>query len=882
MPGGARSSLQSLISEGVDAVSYGSESALSGKWIQAGASAQAVMRSFPQAAPCTGNPRNAQIGWLRQIRYRRKEQQVHAKDKIAACVHVYYPEIWPDLAARLAHLPAGSAIFVTCRAELHAALSAAVAADFPNAETLVMPDQGMDVLPFLRLCAMRELDRYTAVLKLHSKNRISEMRAAQGRIMMDGLCGSPDLVAQIIARFADKTAAAGMIGTAFQWRSADALAYGNRAQIRALCDRLAIPAQDWGFFTGTMFWIAGDLLRPLRDALPWFEAHMAPEGQTGGDGSPVHAMERVFGVLPQAAQRAIWLSEPMQATDAALALIPLAEHGPAQDIRLLGAGSLDMVRRHMDGAHWAEMIQASDLFDPDFYTRQLGRFAVPGMKPLWHYIHYGDLLGLDPSPAFSTAYYLLRHPEVQREGICSLAHYLHLGQHQGSIACPSATNWLTLAQDLGLFDPDWYAQRYMGPASAEISAMQHYLTHGQFQDHACSAVFDPARIPALRDTPPGPARAVTTWLQQYVLSEQQSHALLDRVLGAGDLQGAGDIAAGIAARFGTAPDPILPPAGPGPWAQTAARLAHARLSASGQRVRRPVPRPARKQDCPIVILYDLPHLDTGSTVLRGRQTAALLRAHLDGSRDVQWRCDRAFRDCIVILTKGLLKVTTPEELENLRRHNILIGDFVDDPLRPDLLDHLDILIASSLCGLRHMMRAAPKLPCCHITHHVDIRLPTQIKAPDDTMRAGYFGELANTIHTDRLAEKIAFHAVSTARQSNSWIKKLSEYNLHYAARQMQDHDGFKPFLKGFIAAHCGANIIVQRNAGDAPYYLGTDYPYLLSEDAGPEDILDMLRHAEEGFGGPEWQHAQAIMQNIAAHSSRAYVLAEWDALLSLV
>ncbi len=38
------------------------------------------------------------------------EQDLPDKEQIAARVHVCYPEIWPDLSARLAHLSADVAI----------------------------------------------------------------------------------------------------------------------------------------------------------------------------------------------------------------------------------------------------------------------------------------------------------------------------------------------------------------------------------------------------------------------------------------------------------------------------------------------------------------------------------------------------------------------------------------------------------------------------------------------------------------------------------------------------------------------------------------------------------------------------------------------------
>jgi hypothetical protein len=92
---------------------------------------------------------------------------------------------------------------------------------------------------------------------------------------------------------------------------------------------------------------------------------------------------------------------------------------------------------------------------------------------------------------------------------------------------------------------------------------------------------------------------------------------------------------------------------------------------------------------------------------------------------------------------------------------------------------------------------------------------------------------------------------------------------------------WKPFLKGFVAARCGAVVIVTADDGDAPHYLGDDYPFY-SRSPSPVDLEMALATAAAAFGGPDWQRARDIMAQVAARSSDAQVCAEFRAMIEEV
>jgi hypothetical protein len=94
-------------------------------------------------------------------------------------------------------------------------------------------------------------------------------------------------------------------------------------------------------------------------------------------------------------------------------------------------------------------------------------------------------------------------------------------------------------------------------------------------------------------------------------------------------------------------------------------------------------------------------------------------------------------------------------------------------------------------------------------------------------------------------------------------------------------DSWKPFLKGFVAARCGAAVIVARDDANAGHYLGDDYPFF-ARSLAPADLEEAWLCAASAFGGAEWDKAQDIMRQVAVRSSDDAVAAEWKAMIDLV
>jgi hypothetical protein len=281
----------------------------------------------------------------------------------------------------------------------------------------------------------------------------------------------------------------------------------------------------------------------------------------------------------------------------------------------------------------------------------------------------------------------------------------------------------------------------------------------------------------------------------------------------------------------------------------------------------------------IAFLYAAQYQDTGSTILRSQQLSDVVRSLYEGDRDIFYTDSLDIRDSIVILSKGFMKAHDPEVIRSLSRANVVVADFVDDPVNAELLDEIDVIMASSLTGYKDYLSKYGHKAIAHVTHHVDTRIGAQSKCAIDRFSAGYFGELVNTISTRAIEELVSFNLVDTSRQALDWMGQLRQFNFHYAVRRSRRIDGAKPFLKGFVAAHCGANMLIQRGAGDARYYLGNDYPFLVPDDVDEFGILEQLRRAKELFGGSEWAYGLEIMEEVRARSSLRKVQEEFAAMI---
>lgn len=307
-------------------------------------------------------------------------------------------------------------------------------------------------------------------------------------------------------------------------------------------------------------------------------------------------------------------------------------------------------------------------------------------------------------------------------------------------------------------------------------------------------------------------------------------------------------------------------------AGTGAIARRRRLSAKGRDVLKPV----------LHFAFAPPADAWPSALLRGHQLIELAARTRPGiaCRPCALADLSALRGQTVILTKSALCQIRPNDMARLRGcGHRLIADPVDLPPDDDVLAAAHILLASSLTQKFAFRARFPGLSVHYISHHVDLRLPA-IMPPTDRARLAYFGKLENCLHADRIQPLVTLIAAEFPADTG-WMQHLGTYNAHYALRAATPVDGFKPFTKGFVAARCGAPIIVRADDEEARLHLGPAYPFYV-QNISHDAVTARLAQIADSFNTPDWHAALATMRDLATRTALPAIQQQLGAILDAI
>jgi hypothetical protein len=306
----------------------------------------------------------------------------------------------------------------------------------------------------------------------------------------------------------------------------------------------------------------------------------------------------------------------------------------------------------------------------------------------------------------------------------------------------------------------------------------------------------------------------------------------------------------------------------------------------------------------------------GSTLLRGCQLSKLLASRLSDRYCITFATDCKQTDGIVILTKGFLATSSLRSLADLRAsRNLLLADPVDLEMSAAdltaLASRIDGFVASSKQQMITLKSRFPDKPVHLVTHAVDQRLPVFVP-PGDKFRLAYVGLRTNCRHADELEHFWDIVETPTDASTDRWITRLDQFNCHYALRRAQESVrlgsfikelfkrppepivskpfigaafgrpqaliGFKPFTKGFTAAHCACPILTERRESDAQFYLPDDYPFFLTGGNWSE-VSEVIMRVRQEFGSTSWRYAADVMRDVRDKSSPDHIANEFATML---
>lgn len=93
--------------------------------------------------------------------------------KILVVAHVFYPQLWPELAGCIRNITERKDVVITFVDE---ASVVEARKDFPDARFALCENRGYDVWPFVRVLRSTDLSSYDAIVKLHTKRDVEETR----------------------------------------------------------------------------------------------------------------------------------------------------------------------------------------------------------------------------------------------------------------------------------------------------------------------------------------------------------------------------------------------------------------------------------------------------------------------------------------------------------------------------------------------------------------------------------------------------------------------------------------------------------------------------------------------------------------------------------
>lgn len=223
-----------------------------------------------------------------------------ATARILVVAHVYYPEIWPDIDARLDRIPEAFDLVVTLVRGKAEGLREPILRARPTAHVVEVDNHGRDIWPLVMLADHGWFQDYDAVLKVHTKRSPHRVDGDVWRLgMLDALLPHPAGVRHALELLRTDTGTgivcpAGSITGIEFWGS-------NLQVVEALASRLplAFDPETLRYPAGSMYWARPFLLDRLADLCLSSEDFAVEAGQL--DATTAHGIERFLGVMSVAA-----------------------------------------------------------------------------------------------------------------------------------------------------------------------------------------------------------------------------------------------------------------------------------------------------------------------------------------------------------------------------------------------------------------------------------------------------------------------------------------------------------------------------------------------------------------------------------------------------
>ena len=228
-------------------------------------------------------------------------------ENIAVILHLFYIDLWGEFELALANIPQEFDLYISIPEGKATYISSLILKSFPNAKIYELPNKGRDIFPFLALFKEIQSLGYKLILKLHTKRSsyLNDYKVdADGeKWLQTTLCSLAQWKKRVndIFDLFDSNPYLGIFspfGHLYPFKSTDAN-FQTIAQLIPGVDEDAFNEKQFVYTGGSMFWFRPEAIKAVLKLDLTAENFEEESGQ--GDGTLVHAIERLFGVLCQTA-----------------------------------------------------------------------------------------------------------------------------------------------------------------------------------------------------------------------------------------------------------------------------------------------------------------------------------------------------------------------------------------------------------------------------------------------------------------------------------------------------------------------------------------------------------------------------------------------------
>lgn len=220
--------------------------------------------------------------------------------RILAHVHIYYPEMWPEIKSCLKNIdPVPYDLHVTA-VKFTPDLERDVQEFKQDAVLRVVENKGYDVGPFIDVLNRVDLDAYDYVIKLHTKRdmphgsllRCYSMSGKRWRDYLLAFIRTPENFQKCLAAF-QSDATLGVCAHHCLILEKEYGDFGAVEKSAQLLDKMGLPRKNFAYVAGTMFMMRARLLKPLMAVGLTLDDFAIPVRDEKA--SLAHSLERLCG-----------------------------------------------------------------------------------------------------------------------------------------------------------------------------------------------------------------------------------------------------------------------------------------------------------------------------------------------------------------------------------------------------------------------------------------------------------------------------------------------------------------------------------------------------------------------------------------------------------